>query len=491
MKKILKRIGIILGILAAILFAVNAYFVYTTDIRLEHQLAAIRAAGEPLSLIDLARIPIPPEKNADTYLRQAEPGVEAICDLLYPDTKDPIVKKLADSVQSAVLKSRGNVEIPLTNADLEAIASHEDKEWEESYGGWNSNSNRLRSPMPQKLQKTLHAIFASHAEVIPLLEKAAACPDYDARLDYTLPPNKFMEIELDQEKIRTSRSLHAVVSKMRSAVHVLSCRSLLYATDGNRDEAIRSALMIFRLARYCSHNPTSYAYLVSATISGIAADCADTALQAGPISNEVHRALEAELALQDCMDAYTWMLKSERAVFMTNFSTAIPGRNIWFIGRPFWNRQESECLDAYDTLLMLTKHSTPLCEAEKMMKRKHLGAASFIARELLNEFQIQYQVALRTPATIRSLRILNALQTHVSAGSNEVPRLTELGLPSEATTDPYTGSMMRVKRVPQGWLVYSLGPNFKDDGGKVEDPMYGDIGVGPPLPATKTNKPGK
>ena len=40
-------------------------------------------------------------------------------------------------------------------------------------------------------------------------------------------------------------------------------------------------------------------------------------------------------------------------------------------------------------------------------------------------------------ATIRSLRVLNALQTHVPAGSNEVPKLTELGLPAETTTDPF------------------------------------------------------
>jgi len=75
------------------------------------------------------------------------------------------------------------------------------------------------------------------------------------------------------------------------------------------------------------------------------------------------------------------------------------------------------------------------------------------------------------------------LQTYVPAGSNEVPKLTDFGLPAEAITDPYTGESLRVKKTPQGWLVYSVGPNFRDDGGKLDDPddqINGDVGVGPP-----------
>ena len=93
---------------------------------------------------------------------------------------------------------------------------------------------------------------------------------------------------------------------------------------------------------------------------------------------------------------------------------------------------------------------------------------------------------------IRCLRVLNALQTHVPAGSNAVPKLADLGLPAETTTDPYTypRKPLHVKKLPQGWLVYSVGPNEQDDGGKLEDPMSGDVGVGPPsLP--KADEPAK
>ena len=70
LKEILKWTGIVLGGFVAIGLVANAVFVWTTDARLDRQLAAIRAAGDPLTLADLARPPIPPEKNAATYLRR-------------------------------------------------------------------------------------------------------------------------------------------------------------------------------------------------------------------------------------------------------------------------------------------------------------------------------------------------------------------------------------------------------------------------------------
>ncbi len=61
-----------------------------------------------------------------------------------------------------------------------------------------------------------------------------------------------------------------------------------------------------------------------------------------------------------------------------------------------------------------------------------------------------------------------------------VPDLTTFGLPAEATVDPFNGQPLRVKRDPRGWVVYSVGPNGKDDGGRFENAA--DIGVGPVEP---------
>ena len=42
---------------------------------------------------------------------------------------------------------------------------------------------------------------------------------------------------------------------------------------------------------------------------------------------------------------------------------------------------------------------------------------------------------------------------------------------------PFDGSPIKLKRVKGEWLIYSVGPNLKDDGGQVEGIM--DVGIGP------------
>ena len=73
--------------------------------------------------------------------------------------------------------------------------------------------------------------------------------------------------------------------------------------------------------------------------------------------------------------------------------------------------------------------------------------------------------AERTRAMSRALRVLNAIQIAVPPGSDLVPKLDDLGLPMVATIDPFNGEPLHVKKVREGWMVYSVGPNLVDDGG--------------------------
>ena len=73
--------------------------------------------------------------------------------------------------------------------------------------------------------------------------------------------------------------------------------------------------------------------------------------------------------------------------------------------------------------------------------------------------------AERTRAMSRSLRVLNAIQARVPSGGDQVPNLADLGLPEQATIDPYNGQPLHVKKLPEGWMVYSVGHNLVDDGG--------------------------
>ncbi len=78
---------------------------------------------------------------------------------------------------------------------------------------------------------------------------------------------------------------------------------------------------------------------------------------------------------------------------------------------------------------------------------------------------------------MRALRIHNALRAFAEKNGREATGLDELGLPREATVDPYSGQPLKLKRTDAGWIMYSVMQNGLDDGGDFID--LKDYGVAP------------
>jgi hypothetical protein len=83
---------------------------------------------------------------------------------------------------------------------------------------------------------------------------------------------------------------------------------------------------------------------------------------------------------------------------------------------------------------------------------------------------------------MRCLRILNAAMRLEHQGV-EVTGLQDLKLPEKETIDPFTGKPLLMKKLPEGWVIYSVGKNLKDDGGQVDDLIDFGLGPVPPLPS--------
>jgi hypothetical protein len=81
----------------------------------------------------------------------------------------------------------------------------------------------------------------------------------------------------------------------------------------------------------------------------------------------------------------------------------------------------------------------------------------------------------RFKALARCLRVVNAWQRAHGAKRT----LDQLGLPVEATIDPYIGNLLKLVETPNGLLIYSVGRDLIDDGGSIGAPGYKDVGFGP------------
>ncbi len=103
LKKVFLRIAIILG--AAFLLLVFAVSVYSwkLDKEVEAKVAAIKAAGDPTCLADLARKPIPTEQNGATYLIQASAEIEKLLAAVETDKDgnyhEPTLKQIENELQ--------------------------------------------------------------------------------------------------------------------------------------------------------------------------------------------------------------------------------------------------------------------------------------------------------------------------------------------------------------------------------------------------------
>ena len=93
---------------------------------------------------------------------------------------------------------------------------------------------------------------------------------------------------------------------------------------------------------------------------------------------------------------------------------------------------------------------------------------------------------LRSTCRLRSLRILNAIKRFQAANPGTEPTLEQLALPADATRDPYAETQMIIRYGPDGPVIYSIGDDLADSGGKLagvggvswsEDNT--DYGVGP------------
>jgi hypothetical protein len=415
LKKILAWIAIGTVAAIAVLLLLNAYFVWSTGTQLERRLAELRRAGDPVQIADLAREPIPPEKNADVFLRRAAADL--------------------DSIQKELLSLYPKVGC----ATGEVLAAD---------------------------QKKLDTIFASYPRVMPLLEQAAACPDDDPQLDFTVLPSRFLQPYMD----------HA--SKHRLVARVLRSRCSLLISQGRADQAIANQVILLRLTRHWRREPLLFAYLITAVCEQTAMEGVNQVLKEGEASPAARQALDEELTLHDNLDGQIWALRTERA-FSLSSTREMPGTSLW-LTRGFANDLMLRMIEVYEPFLneTLLPYAEVVSEQNKQARPgggpNPYGALVTLLRPALSAAR---EPAERTRAVSRCLRVLNALQARPPRDVDAAPKLADLGLPLAVMTDPFDNQALRIKQLPEGWIVYSVGSNLVDDGGKLDGKT--DIGAGP------------
>ena len=422
----LKITGLGLGLLVGLGLISWAVVNARATARVAGKIAALRAAGEPTALADLRRKPLPPDSNAITYLDQAAPAVKAMVSAVYA-----VEKQATEEERNAVGDDR---------------------------------------PTPAILAAMRDAL-AAHPDVVPLLERAAACPGFDPQWDFDLTSASFLESMFNNERFNS----------LRDVWRVLSYQAHVQLADGRRDDSLRTCLTMLKLTRLPHHEPCVVNFLVGMAVRSQSIRVTEQVLASGPVSPELHAELGGELARQDLAAAYRESLRSERAFGNDCF------RDIGVSYRASPSIKDDHC-DYLDLIAFaIATSDRPLSDAHVRDELTRVSReAGSLARLIVPAIDGARESRFRNETLRHTLRVLNAIQAREQTGDASEPQLDKLGLPAEATLDPGNGEPLRLKKTPQGWLVYGLGGNLTDDDGQLND--YLDVGVGPKdvTPTTRT-----
>lgn len=401
-------------------------FSAVADRNLKAELAKLRASGAPLTLVEAAPPEVPADDNAAVLYEQAFVG------LPQGDDAEQIAKFISSDEEKRA------------QASPEAVAE----------------------------------ILSRHEVELRLLEQAAARPacrfpvNWEAGAHATFPHFKHI----------------------RNAAGILVARATVDAQHGRAGEALQSIRLIIRMSDHIAAEPILISQLVRISCQAMALDALKRVMGIAPLSRSDARRMYEALRRIDNMGPFTRAMEGERCASLWMFDAIVqdskaarginydpnnpggmPGRllssplaPLWF---PFLKQDEVYHIRHWNRIVELSRR--PFREVRDdysaLEKRAHgLPWYALVTRLYAPAFsRITAQRDMAT-ARIGLAEHALALRVYQDDTGSYPPSLTALrekvGWP--LPEDPFSGKDFIYRREGNGYLLYSIGPNMKDEGGK-------------------------
>ena len=425
-----RRLLILGGLLGVVSVALGCWAIYSRS-SLSGRIEAIRAAGCPATIPDLAPKPIPAEDDAAAQLAAVA------------ERFDEFARE-----QGRFYKTPAGLAYEERRVRNEAAALEE--------------------------LAAIRAIVEQYPDLDAAIERAASRQAYASRLDFSLPQPQFLQAMIDRS------------SDIRTVARFVQWQMELAIAEGRSDMAAEKGIQLLRLAALYDAEPGLNHSLVAMVVRQHAASGIYDALVADEnhsVTPELRRQLDLELIRFDPQETLRHAITTERACVISAVQAHIGGMSAIVantVGLPM-KAIYVESIDVIEPVLELVDqpwHET-FAPSNQNVLQGTAGLGVF-ASQMASAFKAQFDAAHRTSAVLRSLRAFNALQRYAEEHGAEAAGLADLQLPAEATVDPFTGKPLIAKSVDGSWSVYSVGKDGVNDGGEFATPK--DSGVGPSKP---------
>jgi len=417
-----RWVGIGLAGLVVLLVLCHTVLNIYTSKKLKNEINKIKEKGEPLTFQDLIQGSIPEEENAATIYNKVFSLLEAYKDEL-------------DKVQDA-----------------------------KSYTDISKWTNEEKKDIP--------AILEKHNEIFDLLHEAALKDKCNFNLDYSKGPAMPLP--------------H--LAKLRACSRLLVIRATLDMEKGDTDKASERITDGFAAARASRNDHTFISNLVRIACDAIMLSSLEELLEEKNISHHLCRKLynivneERQSELIDFfgerlfgMSCWDMMFRRDRSMLKNLYSTAslLKEKMRWWyassiLHRPFFKLYYVSYLRIMAKGIEAAKQPYWEVKDEDIFSIKEIPRICFFTRMLVPALGRAMNQEARSDAQLGVAEIALALRMYKIKKGNYPTDLTELVPESarELPKDPFTGKNFIYKRKGEGFVVYSLGDNCKDDGGK-------------------------
>ena len=333
--------------------------------------------------------------------------------------------------------------------------------------------------------KEINPLLAENEETFRLFQAAAARPKVRYPIDLR----------------DGSMTLLPHISQVKSAVGFLSGCAVVWAQEGKIEDAVAALVAAGKAAESLAEEPTLISQLVRYSSWAIVCSRLEQVLNLAQLNEEQLTRLQQLMASADKPGCLARGLGGETASGYAFFTVPREQRSLLSGGylnnasgqpRPADNLKyglitgvlKASGIWAKDRAYYLDRMATNLTIAEQPYPERFKGYQGVSSVVPQNRFMIFSRMLLPAlakanlrdadhTARVRVAQTALAVERFRRANSNSPPaelrQLTPAFL-SAVPLDPFDGQPLRFKRAGEGYVVYSIGSDGRDDGGLEQDP---------------------
>ena len=327
-------------------------------------------------------------------------------------------------------------------------------------------------PLPPEMKDLMAEYIADHNDALELLHIGAAIKD----CRYPVDLSAGLQTQMPN------------LSEMRKSVFLLKLEAVLHADNGDGASATESTLSCFGIARSLSGLPMTLAQLIRAACQSLAVSTVEQVVNRTQLTDEQLAELAEAVRESERICDISIALVGERCMGISFFrapeTLGFGDGGISAIAQPLLALYKVVGLADSDEVIYLDLMAEYLESAELALHQRQEAAkavnakfeATSPARVLLHTIMPAFvriiTLDTRSAAHLRVADAGLAVQRYRLATGKLPDKLADL-VPEyleSVPKDPFDGNELRYEKLGPGFVVYSIGEDLSDDGGKEKEP---------------------